>query len=260
MAGKTGLEPATSDVTDLRSGLSNHGLTCVCMKLRAPTSDMGWHEMTQNDTFSSRLLHAVFHTRISSLVSSKAQSFEVQRLQYPYQSPLRARCRFAHPSDRGPVGQDRLSVAPSAHNQLAFAVYEPRRSSPHFEPSPNRFCTSWQSAKWLQRGNVAARTEVTLGVALFASVATRGPRLRAGNELGGQTNSEFSSPVLICCGVGTENGRSVGHNSSAETRIFEDGILALLALDGTSQFESTVPTGALFIGLGGESRNLATRS
>jgi serine/threonine protein kinase len=35
----------------------------------------------------------------------------------------------------GRVGQNRVSVNPGAHVQLAFEVYEPRRGGPHFEPS-----------------------------------------------------------------------------------------------------------------------------
>src|SRR5690242_15514860 len=60
MAGTTGLEPATSDVTDLHSGPVK-SLTCLCyLSLRVSGSDTDRHKTPQNDTSSSRLLHAPF--------------------------------------------------------------------------------------------------------------------------------------------------------------------------------------------------------
>ena len=62
MAGTTGLEPATSDVTDLRSGPIKSWTYLCFSSLRAPRSDTECHKMPQNDTFSAHLLHTDFDT------------------------------------------------------------------------------------------------------------------------------------------------------------------------------------------------------
>ena len=69
----------------------------------------------------------------------------------------------------GRVGQNRVSVNPGAHVQLAFEVYEPKRGGPHFELS--RMDSA--PARGIHKMAALPKTKATLSVVCLRQDAKR---------------------------------------------------------------------------------------